>query len=323
MRKLIKYIKQVFGLALNLNDIPGNELKGLPYFIKEAYKFRLGKLLERNIVFIELKGTKTFTPQQFKKQIEIIENKLNYPVVLLLPQIENYNRNRLIQRKINFIIPGKQIFIPDLVVDLKEYVQPVKTQTEYLQPAAQCLLLYHFQKEKLHDKDYRELSQILNYTYRTIARAVENLLGLNLCGVTDTKVKQLQFVLPPKDLWENALPYLINPVKKVGYVNEVLPGEFLLKTNITALAHFTMISEDKKMYYAIYKDHFTQLKKQNKIETFSDYDGDYVLEVWKYDPKVPARDKFVDPLSLYMIFKDSEDERIQMECDKMLNEITW
>ncbi len=316
MEKLIQYFQQVFALTLKLNDVPANDLNGLPYFISDAYTFKYGKFLERKMVFMELKSRVTFTPQQFKKQIAIIEKKLNCPAVLLLSTIESYNRNRLIQRKVNFIIPGKQLFIPDLLIDIKEYRQHQRVPTAYLQPAAQCLLFYHLQKEKLNNKNYQELSVILNYTYRTIARAVENLAGLNLCTVADTKVKLLQFELPKKNLWEKAFPYLTTPVIKEGYVNDKLPEEYLYHTNITALAHYTMINEDNQKHYAIYRDNFTHLKKESKIETFSDYDGEYLLEVWKYDPKILARDKYVDPLSLYMIFEKSDDERIQWNVTK-------
>lgn len=323
MEKLTKYMEEVFGYKVRLNDIPGIDLKGLPFFIKEAYRFRYGVLFDVRIIFIELKGSEIFTPQQFKKHTEVIYDKLNDPVILLLPAIESYNRNRLIQNRINFIIPGKQIFIPDLLIDLKEFARPRKAQTEYLQPAAQCLLFYHFQKGNLNEKTYRDLSQILDYSYRTIARAVENLAALNLCKVTDTKVKHLQFEFTKKDIWEKALPYLTNPVVKAGYVNDHLPSEYLFKTNMTALAHYTMIADDKKMFYAIYNYIFNWLIKEKRIKTFNDYDGEYVLEVWKYNSKILAKNRFVDPLSLYMIFRDSEDERIQMECEKMLNEVLW
>ena len=84
-----------------------------------------------------------------------------------------------------------------------------------------------------------------------------------------------------------------------------------------------MIAEDKKTHYALYNANFNRFNKENKIMTFNNYDGAYFLEVWKYNPKTLAKDGFVDPLSLYMIFRDSEDERIEMECEKLLNEVPW
>ncbi len=323
MEKLTNYMEKVFGFKIKLNDIPGTDLKGLPFFIKEAYRFRYGLLRDVRIIFIELKGNEIFTPQQFKKHTEIIHDKLNDSVILLLPALESYNRNRLIQNKINFIIPGKQIFIPELLIDLKEYIQPVKKQTEYLQPAAQCLLFYHLQHKDLNDKTYRELAKILDYTYKTITRAVENLIALNLCRVTDTKTKHLQFEISGKELWDKAVPFLTKPFIKTGYLDELLPEQYLFRTNITALAHYTMIAEDKKTYFAIYNTNFNRLNKENKIMTFNDYDGRYFLEVWKYNPKTLAKKEFVDPLSLYMIFRDDVDERIEMECEKLLNEVPW
>ena len=56
------------------------------------------------------------------------------------------------------------------------------------------------------------------------------------------------------------------------------------------------------------------------------YEGtevDYTIEVWRYDPGLLAFNGFIDPLSLYIVFKDSEDERIQKALEQILKTYLW
>jgi len=38
------------------------------------------------------------TPLQYQKQMQLVEKKLQRPVVFLFPEIKSYDRNRLIQK---------------------------------------------------------------------------------------------------------------------------------------------------------------------------------------------------------------------------------
>jgi hypothetical protein len=320
---LKKYIFETFGVELQLKEPQTDELNRLPFFIKESYQFYLGSLLERKIVFVAQISEENMTPNQYEKQVKSIESAFNKPVVLILKEMEAYNRNRLIQRRISFIIPEKQVYIPNLFIDLKDYLKPEQQSKGHLQPAAQVLLLYHLQIQSLQQFNYKKLSEILNYSYITITRAVENLLSFELCKVTDTKEKELIFELNNKDLWDKALPLLTSPVKKAVFVNDSIPDEYLFKSNISALSYYTEISDNSKSYFAINQDDFKKLNKEGIVKMFSQYDGTNYIELWKYNPKILTKNRFVDPLSLFLIFKDSNDQRTEIELEKLINKILW
>jgi hypothetical protein len=54
---------------------------------------------------------------------------------------------------------------------------------------------------------------------------------------------------------------------------------------------------------------------------FREYDGTNYIELWKYNPEILLKDRFVDPLSLYLFFKDSKEQRIEIELEKLINKI--
>ena len=320
MKETVDYINKIFGVNLDVQKFPKNHQKTLPIFITESYNIWEGILFGKKIIFIENKTIENFTPDQYKKHIELLEKAVGCFAILVLQDIEAYNRNRLIQKHINFIIANKQIFIPYLMIDIKEYlIKPA--QKEYMQPVAQLLLLFHLQKGTLDKFNYRELSETLQYNYLTICRAVENLDMLGICNVQGAKDKTIHFIPNKKELWENANQFMKNPVKKQFFINEVLPEKLVFKTNINALANYTNINDDKRKYYAIFHENFRELLKKGNVKEYNDYDGKYLVELWKYNPTKLANKNFVDPLSLYLEFKDNPDERIQIELDKLIKNL--
>jgi hypothetical protein len=48
-----------------------------------------------------------------------------------------------------------------------------------------------------------------------------------------------------------------------------------------------------------------------------------VIETWTYDPRLLARDGFVDPLSLYLSVRHSRDERVAQAADRLLEPFGW
>lgn len=51
--------------------------------------------------------------------------------------------------------------------------------------------------------------------------------------------------------------------------------------------------------------------------------GENEIQVWKYNPKMLSTEGVVDKLSLYLSLKDNEDERIQIELERLINEMPW
>jgi hypothetical protein len=163
----------------------------------------------------------------------------------------------------------------------------------------------------------------LPYHYLTLSRAVEDLTSRGLSHKEGGKEKHLTFRQARNELWTKALPFLTNPVKKTVYINEELPEQRRILTNINALAHYTNIGDAPVDHFAISVKEFQRLHKQGTIHMFSEYDGQYKVEQWKYNPISFEDDGYVDKLSLYLIFRNTGNERIEAELEKMLKKMPW
>lgn len=323
MKQAIDYLREVFSDKLDVQPVSQREMDAMPLYIGAMYTLWKALLADVKIYLVEPIGNELSTPSQLKKHQEIIAGKAGCPVVFLFDRIESYNRNRLIQQKIDFVTTDKQIFMPSLLIRLKEYASPIVSKKRKIQPAAQCLLLFHLQKQNLNGLGFHKIADFFPYSYLTITRAVNNLAEVGLCEIEGTKEKTIFFNANKPELWQNALNLLANPVKRSVFINEDIPEHLAVKTNINALAHFTLLNNEPKIFLAIWEKNFRILHKESRIKMFSHYDGEFVVEQWSYDPVILSYKGFVDPLSLYLMYRDDTDERVNYEINQMIKGIQW
>ncbi|MBM3404299.1 MAG: hypothetical protein FJY10_05360 [Bacteroidetes bacterium] len=323
MFNIAEYLTETLGEPVHLIPEPEEEVRKLPFYLSNSYNLWKGDLFHKPVIFIENKEKELLTPDQLKKQIDNFSEILGAPVILLLGGIESYKRNRLIQKRINFIMANRQIYLPDFLIDLKDYLKHESARKGHLTPPAQFLLLYHLQKESLDRTTYRQLTTKVPYEYLTVSRAVENLVRFGLCNTEGAKEKLLRFGDNRHEIWENALPFLSSPVKKTIYINENIPSYLVKLTGINALAHYTNIGGAPLDQFAISERNFHKLHRQGLISMYSEYDGRHEVQLWKYNPICEDTDEFVDRLSLYLIFRYEQNERIQIELENMIKKILW
>lgn len=87
---------------------------------------------------------------------------------------------------------------------------------------------------------------------------------------------------------------------------------------MNALASYTMLNEESRQCWAVTKKELKILA----VATDKQF-GENEIQVWKYNPKMLSTEGVVDKLSLYLSLKDNEDERIQIELERLINEMSW
>jgi len=321
MKKLNKYISELLGRELRLESLNTARRKVLPFYIREMFNIKTGFLFDKEILLLEQKAEDNLTAAQYRKHIVLLEDVFNIPTVLVLEHLEAYNRKRLIEKQIAFIIPGKQMYIPQLLIDLREFRSTAQKKKEKLRPAAQCILLYHLLRENVEDKNFKMIAQKTHYTRMTITRGAKELADKQLCRIEGTNEKRIIFQEIRKTLWNQALPFLQSPVKRKIYIDDFIDENLIFKSGLTALSCLTDLAGESRECFAISKTDYMYLKKHNRIKITNKIEGRICLEIWKYAPGVLAENRIVDPLSLYLTYRDIKDERIEMEAEKMVNRL--
>jgi len=333
MKQLIGYIKDVIGIEIEVQPLDKVMTDKLPMYLNEGYQWYNAILAGRKCILTKMKEPANFTVGQLEKHIELAETKLGMVVIAVFDKLEAYNRKRLIDRRIAFIVPGKQVYIYNFFIDLKEFGNTAKKEFTVLTPTAQQLLLYQIldkqQNRQLENKTFKELAVLIGTNPMGITRAAENLKSLELIEVSGEKEKFIRVRMERHELWNNVLHrnLWINPVLKRVYVDEK-PGIALLQCNASALPEYSDMNPDRQEFYAIEKSVFYGLQKSNALLNANENEGRYCLEVWKYNPEILVRGlnnivPVVDPLSLYLSMKESKDERIEMALEQIIEKYLW
>lgn len=336
MKQAIQYINETLGTNAIAIPIQKDGLGKLPMFINETYKLYNTVLLNKELLLVEFRDNEELSILQTEKHLQLLKNAFEKKVVLVIENLAAYNRKRLIEKSINFIVAGKQLFLPELLIDLKEsYTNPRSRQKkEQLLPSAQFLLIYHIihrnEDWKLEEHSFKEIAQQLEYTAMAITNAINNLKYHNIVDVYGEKEKYIKFKLDRAELWRTAEHenLLVNPVLKTVFIDELPKNVFMLQTNASAMPEYSNLNPSKQQYYAIEKTVFYSLQKGNALINLNEYEGYYALEVWKYNPltlvaELPNDTPVVDPLSLYLSLKESQDERIEMALEQIIEKYIW
>jgi len=317
MNDLINYLDDAFGIETIVLPLEKQLFQQLPLYITAACKVQETTIYGQRICLLIAKDWENIpTPDQLSKQMLFVTQKIELPVVYVCDKIVSYNLKRMIQKGINFIIPNQQLFIPVLMMNLRRTSEKIPQKAVLLTPLAQFLLLYHLQKEKLNGFTTQQLTDKFTQPYRTVNRAVKNLEELKLCNLVGGREKQVQFTRKGKDLWVLAQDFLQNPVERHLFTDRILNEKQACVSNINALAYYTMMNNEERYYFAVNKD----IPKE--LET-NKYAGDNTIEVWRYNPEPLSNNGFVDRLSLFLLFKNETDERIQGELEQMINKLQW
>ncbi len=331
--KLQKYIEDILGYVMVIVTIPKQELGNLPMYVNEIYNLYRVTLVDIHFVLVEYKDVDVFSVSQLEKHSELISTNLNQKVVLLAEDISALYRKRLIEKGINFIVPGKQLFLPDFLMDLREGNQNAgrKNKTEKLLPSAQFILLYHLLHkpitEQLENNSFTQLALRFGYTKMAITKAVDNLVYNGLSSVEGTKEKYIRFVGERSELWNSALSLFVNPVFKKVYVDEKPDGIFLFRSNESALHEYSDMNPSQQPHYAIERSKFYDLQKKGQLINPNEQEGAVCLELWKYNPEMLANgiteEVIVDPLSLYLSLRDNRDERVEDALEMIIKKYIW
>lgn len=333
MSHLSDYINKVFGEKIQENAVPEFYFANLPLFIRETYNLQSAVLLNRSIIIMEPKDIDVSVIGNLLKHMAIVQNTSDNLVVLLLPGISAIQRRRLIEKRINFIVPGFQLFLPSLLLDIKEEFNrsTFHRHRDTILPSAQFLLIYHLvfstNKDSLAEYSLKLVADMTGYTPMAITKAAKDLERFDLIDILGTKEKFISFKLEKKELWDQAqnMELLRSPVMKRVFVDQIPSGMTILYSYFSALGEYSDLNPSNQDYIAVDMKLYHELEKTQSFVNPNSDEGRYCIEAWKYNPGrlTEQSTNYIDPLSLYLCIKDSADERVEMACEQIIDRFSW
>ena len=330
IQSFAQYVEAVAGIAPMLKPAP-DALQKLPIYLGSLYDAWKGNLLNRRYLFLFFKGRAHHTPAEVAGHCRVAMRELGEPIAFVFADLESFARQRLVQYRVPFVVPGRQMYLPLFLIDFRERggnrIRRTSEVIEHLSGAAQTLLLYYLQKPRAPELcSLREWAALLGYSAMTATRIARELAETQLCRIEQNKRKTLlDFDHDCRALWEKALPFLRTPIRgrtHVRFVNKShLPW---LQAGIPALSHHTMLADDGHIVVAMSNSEYARALVEKRIKEVPFLDEDAgTVERWRYRPEILADRPTVDRLSLYLSLREDPDERVQGALKDLLEDVKW
>ena len=340
--KTSQYLQDVVGTEA-IGEIPDKHWPAahkLPLFLQNLYNFYVMTLFGHRCLLMLSISQEGAAPAVVRKHWQEVHRYYQGEILYIVETVSSYNRKRLIQQRVPFLIPSNQLYIPMLGIDLREYFKSARQiESSFLGSATQATLIREILHGDCSGLAAKELAHLMGYSPMTITRTINELTHWKLAKITKVgREKHLAFPFSGKELWQAALPQLKTPVTKRVLVslsdesiNEIQTNDFL--AGDSALAQKTSLGDTGTSQWAITAKKWSSLARRDSIcvlktsslDTITHHSADesvIALEVWAYNPNITALESScVDPISLHLSLGKSQDDRVRIACEDLLKQM--
>jgi DNA-binding MarR family transcriptional regulator len=325
-----EYVKDAFGQQLKL--VPA-VTKNVPHFVFDRYRLWQGSLDGRTLALMVIREPRQGATTDYLKHRDLVRRELGVDLVLLLlDHSSNAIRRQMVDRKIGFIAPGAQLYVPEVFLDLRERAPSFAiAHSDQISPTTQFMLLAILQDVELENRNLTELADQLRVSIMSISRSLDELEALGFAKARYVgRQRRLHMLLGARELWDAAQARFQTPVRKVRHVNFPDGRKIGPLAGESALAQHTMLAAPRVETRAVLSASWKRLADELVLVPSAPFDEDRVeVQTWTYDPQVLAqktgagREAVIDRLSLYLSVRASPDERVVQAADELLATIGW
>lgn len=319
--ELVEYLNTTLGLDVVVGDLIES---GLPFFVRDRYVLRGAEILGRKSVLIFPRDAERVRPQILQKDMERIREASDRMPIWVSLHVDAYERRKLIESRVSFVVPRFQAYLPELLLDAREHFPRLRSARapNRFSPATQQFFLEALYSGTLEIDHFRPKQAV--YSAMSRSRAISE---LEASGLLETEMtgrnRRASFHEPREQVWEKALPLLNSPVKRCVYLTDrTQAAEKAPKAGFTALADLSMLTPPRLPVYA-QKICYSKASPDwwEPLVTPHVDEARAQLQLWSYRPlKEKAPIDCVDRLSLYLSLKDQDDSRTQEALSQLVKE---
>jgi hypothetical protein len=319
------YLKEVLGSVGPLRRWDG--ARGLPFHLVDRYEFAELVLFDVPCVLMIAEGGLD-GEVDIRRHLDMVARHAGSGAlaVYVAPGLASYERRRLIAQGVPFIVPGNQMFLPPLGLDLREYFRALPdANRQAFSPAAQALLFSALLGDWEDEIHPARLNRGFDYTAMTLSRATRELATAELATVVSVgREKWLRFTGGPGEVWQRAKAWVRSPVRmSVWAIPEESDVQDAPLAGLSALAASSALADPLYPERAISSDGWKAVKGKVLRPLPLPEPGAVRWQVWRYDPQPLAIGRLVDPLSLWAALHEDPDERVQQALEEMEAALPW
>lgn len=309
-------------LHTQCREIEFTQTDRFPLFLRGAYRFSVIELL--NTSFLAAAPVEKVNLATMRKHYRKLMELSGMACAFQMDSISAYTKNKLLEEGIPFVLTGKEVYLPFLGVVLNSETQAEKIPPARLSFISQKLLLtalYH----NVTQMTVTEMAKLLEVSKMSVTRCFDELDAFQLGLIEDNKTagRYFKWEKSKKELWKLMRPLLRNPVEKELRL-DCLPPWPLPLSGLSAVSHFSMLSDNAYPTYAISKKALRDLQPEKLPQVPQDELPAAIIQIMGYDLLHESGDDalVIDPLSAILSLSPEEinDPRIDGAVEEIMEE---
>ena len=312
-----KYFEGLFGEQVRVQDWDASST--LPAYIALRYQWSMLELIGVRVLLMQpietVPGAVTLGKHRLAAQAGF-----GGPTALCLDAVSANTRARLLASRIPFVVPGQQLFFPELGIALRERYPRHLVLRNSLPPAAQRLVVLLLLDRIPRNASVAEVARMTGYSAMSASRMLDAVEGSGLLSTEKSgRIRRLKPYAARRKFWERARPFLKSPVeRRLPLAWTELPPSVLAAGQL-ALSRMSDLAEPNIPEYAadIGMVEMFQATGAFLEKDWSD-SAAAMLQVWSYPPIEGPIKGVADPFSTFLEFSADNDERIISALDQML-----
>ena len=322
--KSARYLGGLFGVETHIR--PWKSAATLPIYLAQQYSWYVMDFSGKELL-LALPNGETPPPSMLEKHLAAARKKHEGPAAVILPTLLPYLRQRLLERKVSFVVPGIQVFIPDMGIAFLEQQSRKSYREVIFRPSAAHAVILMLNHRLPAKTTLAEIAGAIGTTLMSASRTADI---LETAGLIETeKEGRIRYVIQKysaHELWEHALPSLTSPIKRTLSIHRNSVPSTSLEAGYLALSRVSGLATPRIPEYALSRPQAEPLIKNGLVRVRSSQDADddtyAAVQVWKYTPFKVGNSPIIDPYSLYLSLSGDHDERVAKALNTML-EALW
>ena len=180
-KALNRYIEETLGESIEWRT--GPTTSGLPLYLKMSFHMSRGQLMGSECIFLFVEKEQDLSVITLEKRVATLRKRISLPFVLVFEELPGRTTERLVKRRIPFVVIGRQIFLPHLLMHLRK--EPTRIYSVYetkpLSPTGETILIGQLLDGRFESKSGAEVAKIMNDSAMMASKAIRELEERGLC----------------------------------------------------------------------------------------------------------------------------------------------
>ena len=316
MNEALIYLQEALGLSAKTKTWPGSAC--LPLHLR-AIEVRAVDANGFSFLLASL-PTGVGLPEA-KRVYSQLALRAETPVVVSFPDADARQRKALVAQGIPFVCTGRQAFLPFMGTACTERGGArFRNHATKMSPNAQAAAIWGAAQEPYRPYD---LCRALGISASRASEAITELVDRGIARRERCERRVVVLPVAVDLLLSEHMAELSSPVSKVFFARKTPQIDYLVDAGETALAARSMLAAPGMEQKAVLRSTWRQLSDLEVADGELSDNETAMIQVWRYAP-VFAGSSRVDDISLALSLAAIDDERIQLEVDRMFGkEYPW